>query len=274
VLVSRGTIGAPVGTPDLRREREQVANAVVGRRGETTDAHPADLCVTAGPAPVKDGAMTRQDLIDRLGHLSTTSLVDAGPSFRVLPHSIRPLVAGAHAVGQVVTARANRDLMSVIHALRKSGPGDVLVVDAGGDDRAVAGELFATEAQRRGLAALVIHGRCRDSATLARLSMPVWASGVAPNAYAAQSLPETGVVLDVAGVSVAPGELVVGDGDGVLVGSEEEFAGAVDRAEAIEAREKGLQARMLEGTSVFDVMNYDEHLAALREGRPGGLAFG
>lgn len=222
----------------------------------------------------EDEVMTDHTLIDRLARLSTTSLVDAGPSLRVLPHAIRPLVHGAHAVGRVVTARANRDLMSVIHGLRESQPGDVLVVDAGGDDRAVAGELFATEAQRRGLAALVIHGRCRDSATLARLSMPVFASGFAPNAYAAQSLPETGVVLDVAGVRVVPGDLFVGDGDGLLVGSDDEFAGVVEKAEAIEAREKGLQARMLEGTSLFEVMNYDEHLAALREGRPAGLAFG
>ena len=53
-----------------------------------------------------------------------------------------------------------------------------------------------------------------------------------------------------------------------------ELVAGVDGAEAIEAREKGLQARMLEGASLFDVMNYDEHLAALRGGRPGGLAFG
>ncbi|WP_353510743.1 RraA family protein [Intrasporangium sp.] len=217
--------------------------------------------------------MTTDNLLDRLGHLSTTSLVDAEPRLRVLPPVIRPLVLGRHAVGRAVTARANRDLMSVIHALREAGPGDVLVVDAGGDDRAVAGELFATEAQRRGLAALVIHGRCRDSATLATLSLPVWATGVAPHAYAAQSPPETGVVLDVAGIAIEPGELIVGDNDGLLVGSDEEFAGAVDTAEAIEAREKGLQARMLDGASLFDVMNYDEHLTALREGRPAGLSF-
>ncbi len=217
--------------------------------------------------------MTTENLLDRLGRLSTTSLVDAAPWLRVLTPVIRPLVLGRHAVGRIVTAKADRDLMSVIHALRESGPGDVLVVDAGGDDRAVAGELFATEAQRRGLAALVIHGRCRDSATLATLTLPVWATGVAPNAYAAQALPETGVVLDVAGVPIEPGGLIVGDDDGILIGSDAEFAAAVDKAEAIEAREKGLQARMLDGTSLFDVMNYDEHLAALREGRPAGLTF-
>lgn len=213
-------------------------------------------------------------LLERLGRLSTTSLVDASAALRLLPHSIRPLVPGRPFVGRVVTARANRDLMSVIHALRCSGPGDVLVVEVGGDDRAVAGELFGTEAQGRGLAALVIHGRCRDSATLARLSIPVWATGVASNAYGARALPETGVTLSLDGTPVEPGELIVGDDDGLVTGSADEFAAAVERAEAIEAREKGLQARMLDGVSLFDVVNYDEHLSALREGRPGGLTFG
>ena len=213
-------------------------------------------------------------LLDRLAHLSTTSLVDASPTLRILPSRLRPLAPGGHLVGRVVTARANRDLMSVIHGLREAGPGDVLVVDAGGDDRAVAGELFGTEAQRRGLAGLVILGRSRDTATLAKLRMPVWSTGFAPNAYPARALPEAGVALSLDGVRVEPGELIVGDDDGLVVGSEDELAAAVDGAEVIEAREKGLQTRLLEGASLFDVMNYDEHLAALRDGRPGGLAFG
>ena len=218
--------------------------------------------------------MTTQTLLDRMARLSTTSLVDASPTLRILPSCLRPVVAGRHVAGRIVTARANRDLMSVIHALRECGPGDVLVVDAGGDDRAVAGELFGTEAQRRGLAGLVILGRSRDTATLAGLALPVWSTGFAPNAYAAKELPETGVALSLEGVRVAPGDLLVGDDDGLVVGTDAEMAAAVDGAEAIESREKGLQARMLEGASLFDVMNYDEHLAALRDGRPGGLAFG
>lgn len=218
--------------------------------------------------------MTAANLLERLAHLSTTSLVDASPRLRVLPPRLRPLVPGRHVAGTVVTARANRDLMSVIQALRESGPGDVLVVDAGGDERAVAGELFGTEALRRGLAGLVVLGRTRDTATLAGLSLPVWSTGVAPNAYAATSLPETGVALSLDGIPVEPGEIVVGDDDGIVVGSPDELGAAVDGAEAIEAREKGLQSRMLGGSSLFDVMNYDEHLAALRDGRPAGLTLG
>lgn len=218
--------------------------------------------------------MTAETLLDRLRELSTTSLVDAAPTLRILPASLRPVVPGGRMAGRVVTARANRDLMSVIQALRESGPGDVLVVDAGGDDRAVAGELFGTEAQRRGLAGLVVMGRSRDTAALARLSMPVWSTGYAPNAYPADAVPETGLGLSLGGVRVEPGELVVGDDDGLVVGAQEELAAAVDTAEAIEAREKGLQGRILAGTSLFDVMNYDEHVSAVRQGRRGGLAFG
>lgn len=228
----------------------------------------------ARPLPGPDPSLHRRDDGNQRRLRPDPTPVDASPALRLLPHAIRPFVSGRPFVGRVVTAQANRDLMSVIHALRYSGPGDVLVVDVGGDDRAVAGELFGTEAQRRGLAALIIYGRCRDSATLARLSMPVWATGVASNAYAARALPETGVTLSLDGTQVEPGELIVGDDDGIVTGSADEFSAAVEQAEAIEAREKGLQARMLDGVSLFDVMNNDEHLSALREGPPGSLAFG
>lgn len=213
------------------------------------------------------------DVVSRLARLSTTSLVDAAPGLRILPVTLRPLAAGRRAVGPVVTARANRDLMSVIAALHAAGPGEVLVVDAGGDDRAVAGELFASEAQRRGLAGLVVHGRCRDSAVLRGLEIPVWAAGVAPHAFPARALPETGVALALGGIRVEPGDLLVGDDDGLVVGTPAEFAAALDAAEAIEAREKRLQAAILAGTSLFEALNYAEHLAELRAGRPGGLVF-
>ena len=128
-------------------------------------------------------------LIDRLSAVSSTSLADAGPSLVVLPTSLRPVVPGRKFAGRAVTVRAERDLMGAIAGLAAAEPGDVLVIDAGGDDRAVAGELFSTEAQRRGLAAFVVFGRCRGSAILATLVLPIYCTGFAPNAYAAQAVP-------------------------------------------------------------------------------------
>ena len=68
-------------------------------------------------------------LLATLATLSTTSLIDAAPALRVLPHEIRPIVPGRRFAGRVVTARADRDLRPVIAALRTTEAGDVLVVD-------------------------------------------------------------------------------------------------------------------------------------------------
>src|SRR5262249_4285876 len=64
-------------------------------------------------------------------------------------------------VGRARTVRGRDDFLTVIRALHESEPGEVLVIDGGGGTRALAGELFATEAARRGLAGIVIDGACR-----------------------------------------------------------------------------------------------------------------
>ena len=65
-------------------------------------------------------------------------------------------------------------------ALAEAQPGDVLVIATGGGTSAVLGELFATEAKRRGLAGIVIDGLCRDVAGLRRIGLPVFARGTIP----------------------------------------------------------------------------------------------
>ena len=120
------------------------------------------------------------ELLDRLRLLDTASLSDANKALHVLPATIRPLVPGLKMAGRAVTANANDDLMSVIGALQIAGAGDVLVVAAGVKDQAVSGELFGTEAFRRGLAGVVIDGMSRDSAALRLLGLPFYSRGVTP----------------------------------------------------------------------------------------------
>ena len=127
-------------------------------------------------------------VLARLARIDTTSLVDAAGGLRVLPASLRPVRRGLRLVGRALTVDAREDLLSVVEGLRLSGPGDVLVV-AGSDRHAVAGELFATEALRRGVAGMVIDGLCRDTRTLAELDLPVYARGTAPSACPARAAP-------------------------------------------------------------------------------------
>ncbi|SDS67868.1 Demethylmenaquinone methyltransferase [Friedmanniella luteola] len=212
-------------------------------------------------------------LLERLGRVDTTSLVDAGGASGVLPGSIRPLRPGLRFVGRAVTVEARADLMSVIEGLRSSGPGDVLVVAAGSLEHAVAGELFGTEAVRRGLAGLVVDGLCRDSRALRELGFPVFARGVAPTAFGARKPPVVQVPVRIGPVEVQPGDLVVGDDDGVVVGSVEAMAAVVERAEAIQHREDALAEQLRAGSSLFDHLDYDRHRDAVLAGEDSGLTF-
>lgn len=87
---------------------------------------------------------------ERLARIDTTSLADAGQGrLRVLPADLRPIRPGLRMIGRALTVDASDDLMPMLAGLRLAGPGDVLVV-VGHEQHAVAGELFATEALRRG----------------------------------------------------------------------------------------------------------------------------
>jgi regulator of RNase E activity RraA len=212
-------------------------------------------------------------VLDRLARIDTTSLVDAGRgTLRVLPLALRPIRPGLRLVGRALTIDAHDDLMPMLAGLRQSGPGDVLVVQ-GNDQHAVAGELFATEAVRRGVTGIVIDGRCRDSRTLARLELPVFARGVAPTACPARALPVTQVPITIGEVTVHPGDIVLGDDDGLVVATYTEIEAVLDAAEAIQQREQALQTAIAAGASLFDHLNYSEHVAALEAGRLSRLAF-
>jgi len=213
-------------------------------------------------------------LLARLRALDTTTLSDAsGGALRVADPGLRPVGTAAALLGPAVTVAADDDLMPVLEGLAAAGAGDVLVIDTGGAQRAVAGELFGHEALRRGLAGIVIDGLCRDSAELARLPLPVWVRGRAPRASPALARPRGPVAIRCGGVAVAPGDLVMGDDDGLLVAADDELAAVLERAEEIQAAEAAIRAAVSRGESLFEHLDYEAHLARLRAGEQSRLRF-
>jgi 4-hydroxy-4-methyl-2-oxoglutarate aldolase len=212
-------------------------------------------------------------LLSRLERLDASAVSDADKSLRVLPAAIRPVSACSRLLGRAVTANARDDLLSVLGALRQGGPGDVLVVAAGGSQHAVAGELFAGEAARRGMAGIVIDGFCRDTATLKGMTLPVYARGVTPRAASAMVVPEVNVPVLIGTVTVNPGDILLGDDDGIVVATEAELAAIIDKAEAIQVTEDALCSSMAEGVSLFDKLNFDEHVKNIRAGTASSLSF-
>jgi 4-hydroxy-4-methyl-2-oxoglutarate aldolase len=206
-------------------------------------------------------------------HLDAPSLSDANKALRILPRELRPYSRGIRMVGRAVTVTASADLVPVLAGLEQCGAGDVLVVDAGTTDDAVLGELFATEALRRELAGIVVYGLCRDTAVLAQLPMPIYSLGTIPRAVGATRLPVTQQPIHLGDVEVRPGEIVVGDDDGIVVLSDAELAAAIETAEAIQRREGRIRSAIQDGRSLFEQLNFAEHVENLQAGRPSSLAF-
>jgi 4-hydroxy-4-methyl-2-oxoglutarate aldolase len=119
----------------------------------------------------------------------------------------------------------------------------------------------------------VVDGLCRDSAQLVRLGLPVYSRGTTPRAPGAKAVPVVQVPIRIGAADVRPGDVILGDDDGILVGSVAEFEAAVDAAEAIQTREKALRSSIEQGQSLFDSLNFAEHAERLRAGLDSALTF-
>ena len=147
-------------------------------------------------------------------------VVDAVGRLYAMDSRIRPLYQGMNRVlGTAITVKAVPGDNWAIHAgLSRCQPGDVLVVDWRGFTEACgSGGLTTALAMRRGLAGIVIDGAWRDIDDLERLGFPILGAGISPYSPGASRLGEVNVPVHCGGVIVSPGDLVVGDGEGVAV---------------------------------------------------------
>ena len=214
-------------------------------------------------------------LIGRLNGVSSTSLADAsksGTPLRELSCEITAVRPELKLVGRAITVDASDGLLSMLAALKIATAGDVLVV-RGSKSGAVSGELFATEAHRIGVTGIVIDGYCRDRSVLLSIDLPIYARGSKPSALGTSALPVIQIPLVIETVTVQPGDYLVGDADGIVVGSVAEFMAVIDRAEEIEKFEAELRMKIINGSSLLQHMNYDEHLSALQSGKESKLNF-
>lgn len=213
------------------------------------------------------------DLVRRLRAVQVSSLCDADKSLPVVDPAIRAMVPDVAMAGPAVTVSCVDDHLPMFAALRAAAPGSVLVVAGAGGHRAVAGELFATEAHRRGLAGIVVDGLVRDVRGLRRIGLPVFARGTCP---ASGSVRDPGTVdepVSFGGIVVSPGDLVCGDDDGLLVAPPDRLAALVDTAEEIERAERALVEQMGRGTELHGLTTVDAHVAALGRGEDSALGF-
>ncbi|MCC6708066.1 MAG: RraA family protein [Gammaproteobacteria bacterium] len=213
------------------------------------------------------------ELKQALLELDCASLADADKSLRVMDVGLRAINTGVKLVGVARTVRCHEDFLAVIRALDAAQPGEVLVVDTQGSSRAVVGELFSMEAARRGLAGIIVDGPVRDVTTLRKLALPVYARGLCPMSGTIRELGALQVPVVCGGVAVNPGDIVLGDDDGLIVATAAELRALVPAARAIEARETVVRANIEAGRGLISMITLAEHVDALQRGEPSKLAF-
>jgi 4-hydroxy-4-methyl-2-oxoglutarate aldolase len=202
------------------------------------------------------------DLVAGWRDVPTTIAADVLGAAYVASSSLRPLrpLGSSRLVGTAVTAWcAPGDFAAVVHAIEVASPGDVLLVAASsGVDAAVTGEILSGVARRKGVAGLAIDGAVRDTATLSSWpDFPVFARSVCarrPPSLAGGTVNEP---ISFAGVPARPGDLVLGDDDGLLVlPPDVATKGLADALAHLEA-EHGWVEQLESGKSLVEVFHLD-----------------
>jgi RraA family protein len=189
-------------------------------------------------------------LIAEFAKMVTPHLSDSMERLYAAGPQLRPMHKEGKLAGPAFTVKtAPGDNLLVHKALDIARPGDVIVVDAGGyAEQAIIGELMATRARQRGIAGLVIWGAIRDSAELGAGSYPVFACGVTHRGPYKDGPGEINVPVAVAGMAVNPGDIIVGDADGLVAVPQALAERVLASAQAILAKETAAMRQMQDGT--------------------------
>jgi len=131
---------------------------------------------------------------------------------------LRPLHAGGVLAGPALTVKQRPGDNLMVHAaLNRAERGDVLVVDAGGDlTNAILGELMLAYAQQIGMAGVVVYGAVRDYGWIRKNDFPVFAAGITHRGPYKNGPGEVNVTIAIEGMVIEPGDLIVGDDDGLI----------------------------------------------------------
>jgi 4-hydroxy-4-methyl-2-oxoglutarate aldolase len=176
-------------------------------------------------------------------------VVDAQARRGALHHGIRPLTHATRILGAALPVRSReRDNLAPYAALAVARPGDVLVIAT--EDHAAAsvtGDIMVGMARNAGVVGVVTDGLVRDIAGLDAVGLPVFARGVSPNSPQKDGPGTIGLPVVLGGVAIGPGDLILADGDGVVVVPFATIATVAAALDEVRAKEAQMDAAVQAG---------------------------
>ena len=219
------------------------------------------------PQPLDPAETIRHDiprvapeLVDAARALSTATLHEAAGKSGALPGAIKRTAAGFRVSGPAVTVHSpGGDNLWLHRAIYVAQPGDVLVVHTHLQfQHGYWGEIMSTAAKVRGLAGLVIDGCVRDGDLLAQIGFPVFARGLCIRGtdkdFGARGWINAPTLFE--DVVVHPGDLIVGDGDGVVCVARDRVEQVLQAAREREQQEADILKRLENGATTLDIYGW------------------
>jgi RraA family protein len=168
---------------------------------------------------IRDIQRVDPELVARAAQYPSSILADVAGRRGALCSRIAPLAPTMRLAGPALTIDVRPGDNLMIHAaMALAKPGDVLVIDGKGDEScALMGEIMVSQCMALGIAGVVVFGAVRDTEAIRALGFPMYAVGANPNGPSKLVPGRINWPVSVGGVTVQPGDLVVADGDGVVV---------------------------------------------------------
>jgi 4-hydroxy-4-methyl-2-oxoglutarate aldolase len=205
---------------------------------------------------IRFDTMEMQELVRALSAFPAATLYEAMGKVGAIHHTIRPLSTGFRLAGIAYTIRIlPGETLAVLHAIEEAPVGSVLVIDTSGDgESAVWGGTSSLAAKVRGLAGCVTNGLVRDLDDLIEIGVPIYAAGVTVTGTLKGHPGWVGIPVSIGGQVVRPGDLLIGDADGVVVIAQDLAQGTLAAALKQRTKEESRDARIKAGEPLTRVL--------------------
>jgi 4-hydroxy-4-methyl-2-oxoglutarate aldolase len=201
---------------------------------------------------------------DELARLGAATVYEASGRQGLVDVELRQIVPGSRACGPARTVRCGQDDNLMVHAaMARLQPGEVLVLTMPEPNAvALVGDLLATQAHKRGAAAILVDAAVRDSEELVAMGLPVWARWIRSRGATKTAVGALDVPVTVGGQEIRPGDLLVLDADGATVVAAERADDVLAASRAREEKERVKRERLEAGALSYDL----DGLRAIVEG--------
>ncbi len=216
------------------------------------------------PHVIRQMSRPSQHLMEELFRFDTATVHEASGGRGALESNIKPVDPKSRLCGPAVTVASRPGDNLVLHkAIYVAERGDVLVVSVGGFTEAGPwGEIMTVAAQVRGIAGLVIDGSIRDSIAIQELGFPAFSKGLCIKGTTKDSLGYVNHPVVIGGVTVHPGDIILGDADGVVVVAQKDLPDVLDRCKLRKEKEEKIKKELQIGKSTLELYGFDKILQA------------